>query len=1498
MKCVRFPLFLLLLIVSTFASLGFEQNGGGFTAAGLKGEYFPNATFAGAPAFTRQDVRIDFDWGEKAPIGGSNTLAYQNFPRGAFSIRWTGGVIPRYSEKYTFRIKGGPCQLWVGDRLVIDRQASSKVEAASEPVSMTMGKTESIKLEYARSEPGQAGVALEWSSASTPLALIDPVSVTGFNGESSNFSSDVLTSFFPLITAGGAQDGNSNTVRSGAPHFDKDGNPTGDFVTDPTYGTVNHPGTWLLQFSGQAQVQLQFGTPMTALDGTAYPNHIVPKADPHAYNVATNTTSILMAFKAGNYDYLFIGKTQRLASGAADATGNAAGLTNLKLIRPAAPYATTAYSGDNLFYGPEEPLVRRFTNLRWINGMLDESSSWPERLLPSAGHLSNTYTETGPGAGANSKYCWEYLVMLSNETGKDLYLTLPVVADDEYLTDLAHLIRFGSDGVKPYTAEDQWPVAGPVYPPLNSNLRVIFEMGNETWNGSGPYSQQRQAVDVAAKAAIAQGSADAVINYDGKAASDYELRDRRFLAHRLLVASNIFRSVFEPSNTTTQMTRIRPIFEYQYTNIASAQPAFDFIDDVYAKADPASPNKEAAHPVSYYFWGGGAATYFGSANEIGLQSEVALTDPDFETPDVAAGVAQDSPKGSAWNFVGNATGAAGIYHNSVRSKLAVASLGAASHEPRAVGCEFTVGAGDICVYQIGRYVKTPTTNDVRRDLHIYRVSDNAEVYSGQVSTRGATAGAYQYDYRNEPTILKAGTQYRLVSLEPDDATDYFDDSTTLNPPAGITIDQSISATFTDPNDKGNPARWTWVNGTAGNHCFGPVDVVYTTARNDNVGRFLPNAASGQQAAYVTGTGEIDQTFDVPSAGAYAFYFDCTEPVEETGNKLMFYVDGVNITPDAMNYVSSVPTTEGFYSSGGFDRNYPNRWGMVHFYTSLLEDAWCTQPFEIGVNGSSLNPGQHTLRIVGTTAGQHVFIDNIRVISAKAVLDVIPGTGSQNGAIAATNYVQSVTTGESFAQAFGLNAFAYEAGISLGGDRFGNPMHYYIKHKEKEILAKYLQWLDITSGAGVVTNTLGTYETWSDPATAETDPIVAAIDAYNNRLPAPPSTGVMLPNRLKTAEVTVDSGGRGTFAAPSAWTSWNVPVAKANSFTVAVDTTPGGSVRTLVDDHPIGVDATGAVHTYTLKLSEGLHVIRVQDAAGAFALNGVSVTVVNAPSAPELETATDGSSSVALSWKPATSGPQAKGYDVYLGTATGQNGTCLDVGNVTSFTVTGLQDKSPYFFVVRAYDDAGPSLPSNEKVGVPLSDGVVGSLLSWELEKNTGAEETVEPTSVTSRATASAISRGPGLRPSTYGPDYVSRGYGLSSKDSGPPFGATLADAIAAQQYVEFTFTPKPGKTFSLKNLAVRAFMQGSESASVGLTYSTDGSQFSSGLAATGGPPDAMTGNKFDLDLTDRKDLQEVTGKVTFRLYLYGPKIGQYGFNGLGKGPGNDIDLTGSFSSKP
>src|SRR5579862_718568 len=66
-----------------------------------------------------------------------------------------------------------------------------------------------------------------------------------------------------------------------------------------------------------------------------------------------------------------------------------------------------------------------------------------------------------------------------------------------------------------------------------------------------------------------------------------------------------------------------------------------------------------------------------------------------------------------------------------------------------------------------------------------------------------------------------------------------------------------------------------------------------------------------------------------------------------------------------------------------------------------------------------------------------------------------------------------------------------------------------------------------------------------------------------------------------------------------------------------------------------------------------------------------------------------------------------GYTLYWGTQSGvYNVGSVDVGNRTSWQVTGLVDGSPYYFVVRAYDTSNllsaASTEVSRRAGIPIS----------------------------------------------------------------------------------------------------------------------------------------------------------------------------------------------------
>jgi hypothetical protein len=62
-------------------------------------------------------------------------------------------------------------------------------------------------------------------------------------------------------------------------------------------------------------------------------------------------------------------------------------------------------------------------------------------------------------------------------------------------------------------------------------------------------------------------------------------------------------------------------------------------------------------------------------------------------------------------------------------------------------------------------------------------------------------------------------------------------------------------------------------------------------------------------------------------------------------------------------------------------------------------------------------------------------------------------------------------------------------------------------------------------------------------------------------------------------------------------------------------------------------------------------------------------------------------SIKLAWDPSTD-PNVAGYKVYYGRSPGKYAPGIDVGNVTTYDLTGLIKGQKYYLAITAYDKAG------------------------------------------------------------------------------------------------------------------------------------------------------------------------------------------------------------------
>jgi beta-glucosidase len=141
--------------------------------AGLKGEYFDNMQFEGAPKLVRVDAKINFDWNRVAPAA--------NFPAQTFAVRWTGELLLPAAGEYVLGVRGprafmSPAangaaavtqqptanmadrvRLYIDDKLVMDSHSIP----ANARLHFAETQPHTIRVEYVHL-PNDRNVNLEW----------------------------------------------------------------------------------------------------------------------------------------------------------------------------------------------------------------------------------------------------------------------------------------------------------------------------------------------------------------------------------------------------------------------------------------------------------------------------------------------------------------------------------------------------------------------------------------------------------------------------------------------------------------------------------------------------------------------------------------------------------------------------------------------------------------------------------------------------------------------------------------------------------------------------------------------------------------------------------------------------------------------------------------------------------------------------------------------------------------------------------------------------------------------------------------------------------------------------------------------------------------------------------------------------------------------------------------------------------------------------------------
>jgi len=1331
--------------------------GGGFTGAGLTGQYFADTTRAGAPAFTRTDIRLDWASNTSAP-GGAVADGFQNVAATNWSAHWTGQLVARYTETYTFdafaadtlvlKLRPAGAATWT---TVINQPALTGTDSLG-TMALTAGQTYDVDVTFS-ALTGPWALQLSWSSPSTPKETIDTLTQSGTNNP------DGTTAFTNIVS------GARNTwigITGTVPAVDANGWPTGDagyyFQESLNEGLDVDPlmlGTITFQFTGKATVTVQGNVASSSLQ--------------YSYDPATNLTTGTFRTQDNGANASSISFRNSTRTGQAGGPG---GITNLELLRPTVPNGTTSYAPDTLFTTAIRAAMSQFEVLRF-QLVANEQVNWSDRTLPGYFNQAGGTTSTSPnGTGyvSNNGWSWEDEIMLANETGRDLMISIPTLATgssptdtQSYIYKLAELIRYGSDGVNPYTS----PQAHPLYPPLNGNLHVYLELGNELWNVAQPYYNDYYNLKQLTVAAANSNDADfQALNYDHlstakDASGNYAsigTWQTRMAVLRVVQISNIFRAVFGDGAMpgTSSDPVIRPLYEWQYADYNdTASTALNWADHYFNKTDPNSPFTGPARPVSDYIWGGGGATYYSSDNANGLTA--LLPNNTFAAPTVATGYTQD-PTGAGWSFTGTAGIARSGGTGDVPPAYSGSQVGYVTDHGTATATVTFPASQTSSVYAVSfKAVNRLQTGATAAD------GENVRVYLDYGTANQVDITAKTYSQSNgytPPDYASIGWGARNVSWV---TSDYYATNTfSVAPGSTHTI------TIVGMGNVSAPART--------NQTVFLGDVQVTSADAIYAGGIPAGGdATGQPAGQT-----LRNTLDTEADWARTFGL---QEVSYEGGWSLGGDDGGSPLQLAAKYADSRTAT----AQEQLMTEFAQAGSAVDVFGTYTQwPSWSDPTAQQGL----LNLGAYPL-----VQGIETEADQLPAAPTNGT--PVPATLTGAGATLTSGYANGTLSAGGW---MSWNVLVPTAGgytISTDAGAGGTEAFYVdgqLVGTESSAASQTAAPVAVTLSPGLHTVRvvctsgsfgIGTLYVQSGPAPAS-GPDLATFSFLGD-------TGAETSDAASGAanHVTVGAVTRGSGLVPEH------QGLGANSFASnAVTGVYGSNLASAVSSQEYYQFNLSVASGYSMSLS-GLNVEGWGQNASA---PGIGIQV-----------STDGVNFTTV-------------FDSTTSYATANLGSVPALQNVTGTVTVRI-----YLYGLGAHVSSGIGRWTGNGLTVAgsVQSAVSQPIAGFDFAGDTGAETSDAATLVASGLSVSGITRGSGLVPEHQGLGANS----FASGARGGAYGSTLSAAITLQQYYQFTVQPASGNTFSLSGIDVAAWGQ-NETPGVGIQVSTDGVNFTTVFTGT------------------------------------------------------------------
>ena len=220
-------------------------------------------------------------------------------------------------------------------------------------------------------------------------------------------------------------------------------------------GEIDDPDGYRLERSGTYKGSFHGKAALSAAEG---PFSISNQGYDSAKNLTTFELTIPKAGPNVGLTVVQFSDTRRSATAPANS-----GVTDFKLIRPGYPADTKQLFTDQYLrcLGSAAFSTIRFMNVTETNGNAawgkdhTRTLSWSGRKLPE-----DASVEVMAALNKRDGWPWEYVIALCNEANKDMWLNIPMCADDDYVRQLAMLIKAN----------------------LKPGLNIYIEHSNEVWN--------------------------------------------------------------------------------------------------------------------------------------------------------------------------------------------------------------------------------------------------------------------------------------------------------------------------------------------------------------------------------------------------------------------------------------------------------------------------------------------------------------------------------------------------------------------------------------------------------------------------------------------------------------------------------------------------------------------------------------------------------------------------------------------------------------------------------------------------------------------------------------------------------------------------------------------------------------------------------------------------------------------------------------------------------